>query len=50
MNFQKIRKLEDKITKNRQKLLTGVKDPKKKEILRLTVNIDELKVKLERMK
>ena len=28
MNFQKIRKLEDKITKNRQKLL-GVKDPKK---------------------
>jgi hypothetical protein len=49
MNFQKIRKLEDKITKNRQKLME-VKEPKKKEILRLTVNIDELKVKLERMK
>lgn len=49
MNFQKIRKLEDKITKNRKRL-TDIKDSKKREILRITINIDELKVKMERLK
>ena len=49
MDFKKVRKLEDKITKNRQRL-SDVKDIKKREILRYTIMIDELKVKIERLK
>ncbi len=49
MNLVKIRQIEERIVKNRQKLQTE-KDSKKKNILRLKISIDELKVKLERSK
>ena len=49
MNFQKIRQIEERITKNREKLMSE-KDPKKKEILRVKIQIDELRVKQERLK
>jgi hypothetical protein len=49
MDYQKIRQMEDRISKNRLKLMEE-KDSKKKEILRLRIGIDELKVKLERLK
>jgi len=49
MNFQKVRQIEERVTKNREKLLNE-KDPKKKEILRVKIQIDELRVKQERLK
>ena len=49
MNLVKIRQIEERIVKNRQKLQTE-NDSKKKNILRLKISIDELKVKLERTK
>lgn len=49
MNFKKIRDIEERVTKNRLKLMDE-KDSKKKEILRLRIGIDEFKVKLERLK
>lgn len=49
MDFQKVRQIEDRITKNREKLMNE-KDPKKKEILRVKIQIDELRVKQERLK
>ncbi len=49
MNLVNIRKIEERIVKNRQKLQTE-NDSKKKNILRLKISIDELKVKLERTK
>ena len=49
MNLVKIRQIEERIVKNRQKLQTE-QDSKKKNILRLKISIDELKVKLERSK
>ena len=49
MDYQKIRQMEDRISKNRLKLMEE-KESKKKEILRLRIGIDELKVKLERLK
>lgn len=49
MNFQKIRKIEDRISKYRQDLMKET-EPKKKEILRLKIGIEEYKVKIERLK
>ena len=49
MNLVNIRKIEERIVKNRQKLQTE-NDSKKKNIIRLKISIDELKVKLERTK
>jgi hypothetical protein len=49
MNFEKVRNMKERIFKNREKL-KDIKDPKKKEILRLKIGIDELKVKMERLK
>jgi hypothetical protein len=49
MNFQKVRQISDRVSKNRHKLMNE-KDTKKKEILRLKIQIDELKEKLERLK
>ncbi len=49
MDYQKIRQMEDRISRNRLKLMEE-KDSKKKEILRLRIGIDELKVKLERLR
>ena len=49
MNLVNIRKIEERIVKNRQKL-QNENDSKKKNILRLKISIDELKVKLERTK
>ena len=49
MNFQMIRNIEDRISKNRKKLNEET-DNKKKQILRWKIQIDEIKVKLERMK
>ena len=48
MNFEKIRNIEDRIVKRRQKLQKE-QDPIKKLKLRLRINIDELRVKLERI-
>jgi hypothetical protein len=44
-----VRNIEDRITKNRKKLNEET-DSKKKQILRLKIQIDEIKVKLERLK
>lgn len=49
MNYQKTKQIEDRITKNRKKLMEE-KENKKREILRLRIGIDELKVKLEKLK
>ena len=49
MNIQMIRNIEDRITKNKKKL-NEEPDNKKKQILRLKIQIDEMKVKLERLK
>lgn len=49
MNFEKVRQISDRVSKNREKLMNE-KDPKKKEILRLKIQIDEIKEKLERLK
>ena len=49
MDYQKVRTIEDRISKNRHKLMSQT-DSKKKEILRMRIAIDELKVKLERAK
>jgi hypothetical protein len=49
MNFQMIRNIEDRISKNRKKLNEET-DNRKKQILRLKIQIDEIKVKLERLK
>jgi hypothetical protein len=49
MNFQKVRQISDRVSKNRHKLMNE-KEPKKKEVLRLKIQIDELKEKLERLK
>lgn len=49
MNFEKVRQISDRVSKNREKLMNE-KDPKKKEILRLKIQIDEIKGKLERLK
>jgi len=44
-----IRNIEDRISKNRKKLNEET-DNRKKQILRLKIQIDEIKVKLERLK
>ncbi len=49
MDFQKIRSIEDRISKNRERLMNE-RDTKMKEQLRLKIGIDEYKVKLERLK
>jgi|APCry1669189534_1035231.scaffolds.fasta_scaffold850372_1 hypothetical protein len=49
MDYQKVRAIEDRISKNRHKLMSQT-DSKKKEILRIRISIDELKAKLERIK
>ena len=41
--------MEERIFKNREKL-KEMTDPKKKEIMRLRIGIDEMKVKMERLK
>ena len=49
MDFEKIKQINERVIKNREKLMKE-KDFKKKEILRLRIQIDELKEKLERLK
>lgn len=49
MNFQMIKNIEDRISKNRKKSNEET-DNRKKQILRLKIQIDEIKVKLERLK
>jgi len=49
MNYKKVRQIEDRLVKNRRKLMVE-RNPKKKSIMRLRIGIDELKVKLERLK
>jgi hypothetical protein len=48
MDFQKINDLNDKIAVNTAKM-NGEKDYKKREILKLKIQIDQLKVRLERL-
>jgi hypothetical protein len=49
MNYQKVKQIEDRISRNRKKLMEE-KNSKKREILRLRIGIDEYKLKLERLK
>lgn len=49
MNYVKISQIEARIAKN-QKRLSAEKDSKKRQILSLKINIDQLKAKLERLK
>jgi hypothetical protein len=48
MNLEKIRNIEERLLKNRKRLQEE-KDQKKKNILRLRIGIDELKIKIERL-
>ncbi len=48
INLEKIRNIEERILKNRKRLQEE-KDQKKKNILRLKIGIDELKIKIERL-
>jgi hypothetical protein len=48
MNLEKIRQIEERIVKRRQKLQKE-QDPTKKLKLRLRLSIDEIRVKLERL-
>lgn len=48
MNYQKIRLIQDRIRKNRKKLMEESEN-KRKDILRLKIGIDEYRVKLERL-
>jgi hypothetical protein len=48
MNLEKIRNIEERIVKNRKRLQEE-KDQNKKNILRLKIGIDELKIKIERL-
>jgi hypothetical protein len=49
MNLEKIRQIEARIQKNRLKL-QGEKDQKKKTILRMKMSIDDLRIKIEKLK
>jgi hypothetical protein len=49
VDYEKIRKLQDTIEKNKGKL-SFEDDYKKREELRIKIKIDELKIKLERLK
>jgi len=48
MNLEKIRNIEERLMKTRKRLQEE-KDQKKKNILRLRIGIDELKIKIERL-
>lgn len=49
MNFDKIYQLKNQIKKKKQKL-KNEKDIKKKQVLRLKISIDEINIKIERLK
>jgi hypothetical protein len=49
IDYQKIKTIQEKIDKNKKKLIVET-DYKKKEVLKLKIKIDELKIKLERFK
>ena len=48
MDWKKIKKLQDNINSNRIKLRTE-KNGNKRKILRLKIQIDEIKIRMERM-
>lgn len=48
MNYQKVKQIEDRISRNRKKLMEE-KNSKKREIL-TRIGIDEYKLKLEKLK
>ncbi len=49
MDYKKISQIEERVAKNRKKL-GQEKDPKKKQIKQLQIDIDTLKSKMERLK
>jgi hypothetical protein len=49
MNVERIRQIEARIQKNRLKLQEE-KDQKKKTILRMKMSIDDLRIKIEKLK
>lgn len=49
IDYKKIKKLKETIQKNRDKMSIE-KDYKKKQVLEIKIKIDELKVKMERLK
>lgn len=50
MNHEKINRLTDRIKSNREKLKEETGNPKNQQILRLKIKIDEIQIKIERLK
>jgi hypothetical protein len=50
MNANKIRKLNDKIRSNREKLKLETGNSKNQKILRLEIQIDEIQIQIEKLK
>jgi hypothetical protein len=50
MNTEKINNLQERIRKNRKKLKDETGNLKNQQILRLKIKIDELQIKIERLK
>ena len=50
MNTEKINNLQERIRKNRKKLKDETGNLKNQRILRLRIQIDELQIKIERLK
>lgn len=48
MNYQKIRLIQDRIKKNKKKLMVE-QENRRKDILKLKIGIDEYRVRLERL-
>lgn len=50
MNIEKIKKIENRIKSNKEKLRNEKGNLKNQQILRLKINLDELQIKIERLK
>ncbi len=50
MNHEKISRLTDRIKSNREKLKEETGNTKNQQILRLKIKIDEIQIKIERLK
>lgn len=50
MNTEKIKSIEDRIKKNREKLKEETGNPKNQQILRLKIRIDEIQIQIEKLK
>lgn len=50
MNTEKIKSIEDRIKKNREKLKEETGNTKNQQILRLKIRIDEIQIQIEKLK